>query len=61
MKLFRIPIKYINEQIEIRRVYLEEISVCQKLGQFPGFKAEIVEVHRPAFMNATNAFELEVS
>jgi hypothetical protein len=61
MKLFRIPIQYINEQIEIRRVYLEEISVCQKLGQFPGFKAEIVEVHRPAFMNATNAFELEVS
>jgi hypothetical protein len=61
MKLFKIPKIYIDQQAEVRKIYLDEIAACQKVGQFPGFKAEIIEVHRPNFMSATNAFDLEVS
>ena len=57
-KIFKIPRFYIDEQAEIRKIYLNEIALCKKMNRWPSYSDQITEIQRPAFLSATNAFSM---
>lgn len=61
IRIYRIPIIYIEEAKEQQRAWLNEISVCLKENKWPGYRDEIIEVVRPKFFEIDSNDEFEVA
>jgi hypothetical protein len=61
IKIFRIPMVYIEEALLLRQGWLNEIKVCLQENKWPGYREEIIEAIRPAYFESdSEGFEVAV-